>query len=140
MKFLDANIILRYLVRDDLKKAEHCYELFQKVKNGDIEITTCEAVIAEVVYVLSSPKLYNLPRDEICSILLPILNLNGLKIFQKQLYIIALNIYASNNIDFEEAICVAYMQKYKIKEILSYDSDFDKIEEIKRLEPQRKEE
>ena len=68
------------------------------------------------------------------------MDLNGLKIFQKQLYIIALNIYASNNIDFEDAVCVAYMQKYKIKEILSYDSDFDKIEEIKRLEPQRKEE
>jgi len=133
--FLDANIILRYLVQDDPKKSKYCYELFQKVKNGDIEIMTCEAVIAEVVYVLSSPKLYNLPRDEICSILLPILNLNRLKIFQKQLYIIALNIYASNNMDFEDAICVAYMQKYKIKEILSYDSDFDKIEEIERLEP-----
>ena len=135
MKFLDANIILRYLVNDDPKKAARCYDLFQKVKNGDMEITTCEAVIAEVVYVLSSSKLYNLPRDEICSILLPILNLNGLRISQKQLYVMALNIYASSNIDFEDAICVAYMQKYKIKEILSYDSDFDKVEEIKRLEP-----
>jgi predicted nucleic acid-binding protein len=36
MKFLDANVILRYLTRDDPKKAENCYELFQKVKRGEI--------------------------------------------------------------------------------------------------------
>ena len=135
MKFLDANVILRYLTRDDPKKAENCYELFQKVKRGEIELTTCEAVIAEVVYVLSSHSLYNLPRDEACSLLLPIINLYGLKIPQKRLYIRALDIYASKNIDFEDALSFAHMEKRKIKEIYSYDSDFDKLEELRRLEP-----
>ncbi|MCL5072401.1 MAG: PIN domain-containing protein [Actinobacteria bacterium] len=135
MKFLDANVILRYLTRDDPKKAEKCYELFQKVKRGEIELTTCEAVIAEVVYVLSSTTLYNLPRNEIYSLLLPIINLNGLKMAQKRLYIRALDIYASKNIDFEDALSFAHMQKHQIKEIYSYDNDFDKIEELCRLEP-----
>jgi len=135
MKFLDSNVILRYLTRDDPKKAEDCYELFQKVKRGEIELTTCEAVIAEVVYVLSSHSLYNLPRDEICSLLLPIINLYGLKIPQKRLYILALDIYASKNIDFEDALSFAHMEKRQIKEIYSYDSDFDKLEELRRLEP-----
>ena len=135
MKFLDANIILRYLTRDDPKKAENCYELFQKVKRGEIELTTCEAVIAEVIYVLSSHSLYNLPRDEICSLLLPIINLYGLKLPQKRLYVRALDIYASKNIDFEDASSVAHMEKRQIKEIYSYDSDFDKLEELRRLEP-----
>ena len=135
MKFLDANVILRYLTRDDPKKAENCYELFQKVKRGEIELTTCEAVIAEVVYVLSSHSLYNLPRDEVCSLLLPIINLYGLKIPQKRLYIRALDIYASKNIDFEDALSFVHMEKRQIKEIYSYDSDFDKLEELRRLEP-----
>ena len=135
MKFLDANVILRYLTRDDPKKAENCYELFQKVKRGEIELTTCEAIIAEVVYVLSSHSLYNLPQDEICSLLLPIINLYGLKIPQKRLYIRALDIYASKNIDFEDALSFAHMEKRQIKEIYSYDSDFDKLEELRRLEP-----
>lgn len=135
MKFLDANVILRYLTRDDPKKAENCYELFQKVKRGEIELTTCEAIIAEVVYVLSSHSLYNLPRDEVCSLLLPIINLYGLKIPQKRLYIRALDIYASKNIDFEDALIFAHMEKRQIKEIYSYDSDFDKLEELRRLEP-----
>lgn len=135
MKFLDANVILRYLTRDDPKKAENCYELFQKVKRGEIELTTCEAVIAEVIYVLSSQILYNLPRDEIYSLLLPIINLNGLKLPQKHLYIRALDIYASQNIDFEDALIFAHMEKHQIKEIYSYDRDFDKLEELRRLEP-----
>ena len=135
MKFLDSNVILRYLTRDDPKKAEDCYELFQKVKRGEIELTTCEVVIAEVVYVLSSHSLYNLPRDQICSLLLPIINLYGLKIPQKRLYIRALDMYASKNIDFEDALSFAHMEKRQIKEIYSYDSDFDKLEELRRLEP-----
>ena len=135
MKFLDANVILRYLTGDDPQKAANCYELFQKVKRGEIELLTCEAVITEVVYVLSSHSLYNLPRDEICSLLTPIINLKGLKLPQKRLYIQALGIYAAKNIDFEDALCFAYMEKRQIKEIYSYDSDFDKLKEIKRLEP-----
>lgn len=134
MKFLDANIILRYLTRDDPKKAENCYELFQKVKRGEIELTTCEAVVAEVIYVLSSHSLYDLSRDKICSLLLPIINLYGLKLPQKRLYIRALDIYVSKNIDFEDALSVAHMEKRQIKEIYSYDSDFDKLKELRRLE------
>jgi len=135
MRFLDANVILRYLTRDDPKKAEKCYELFQKAKRGEIELTTCEAIIAEVVYVLSSKNLYNLPRDEIYSLLLPIINLKGLKITQKRIFIRALDIYASKNIDFEDALSFAHMEKLKISEIYSYDNDFDKIEELRRLDP-----
>ena len=135
MKFLDSNVILRYLTRDDPKKAEDCYGLFQKVKRGEIELTTCEAVIAEIVYVLSSHILYNLPRDQICSLLLQIINLYGLKLPQKRLYIRALDIYTSKNIDFEDALSFAHMEKRQIKEIYSYDSDFDKLEELIRLEP-----
>ncbi len=104
MKFLDTNIILRYLTYDEPVKAEKCYELFEKVKRGEIEITTCVAVIAELVYVLSSTTLYNLPRKVIYSLLLPIINMKGLKISNKLLYIQALDIYASRNINFENAL------------------------------------
>jgi predicted nucleic acid-binding protein len=135
MKFLDTNIILRYLICDDPEKAEACYQLFQKAKQGKVELIACEAVLAEVVYVLSSPSLYNLSRDEIRSLLLPIINLKGLKLPQKRLFIRALDIYASQNVDFEDALSIAHMEKRKIKEIYSYDTDFDKLEGIKRLEP-----
>jgi uncharacterized protein len=135
MKFIDANIILRYLTKDDLQKGQKCFDLFQKIKNNEIEVTTCEAVITEIVYVLSSKKLYNLARSEIYLMLLPILNLRGFKIPQKNLYMQALDLYASKNIDFEDALIFAHMKKRKIGQIYSYDNDFESIEEIKRIEP-----
>jgi len=135
MKFFDANIILRYLTRDDPVKAEKCFRLFQKVKRGEVSLTTSESVIAEVIYVLSSPALYNLQHSEISPLLIPIISLSGLRLTQKRLYFRALEIFASHNIDFEDALSFAYMEKRKIKEIYSYDSDFDRFKEIKRIEP-----
>jgi predicted nucleic acid-binding protein len=46
MRFLDANIILRYLTKDDPAKAHACFTLFQQVKQGREELQTTESVIA----------------------------------------------------------------------------------------------
>ena len=56
MKFVDTNIFIRYLTRDDESKAQACYKLFQQVREGDEELFTTETVIAEIAYVLSSPR------------------------------------------------------------------------------------
>ena len=56
MRFLDTNVFLRYLTGDDEIKAQASYELFQRVSLGEEELFTCEAIVAEVVYVLSSPR------------------------------------------------------------------------------------
>ena len=53
MRFLDANVFLRCWTGDDQAKAQACYDLFQRLGQGEDEAMTCEAVIAEVVYILS---------------------------------------------------------------------------------------
>jgi len=79
-QFVDTNIFLRYLTRDDPQKAEACYRLFEKAKNSEVTLTTSESVIAEIVFVLSSPRVYHLTRTEVRARLYPILALEGLKI------------------------------------------------------------
>jgi len=136
MRFLDANVILRYLTSDVPEKAERCLSLFQRADEGEIELTTSEAIIAEVVYVLSSPTLYDLTPERIRDLLLPILDLKGLKLpASRRLYHQALELYATQGIDFEDALAVAHMQDKGIDEILSYDQHFDRIESITRVEP-----
>ena len=137
MDFLDTNIILRYLTGDDEAKAEACYELLEQVRQGNKGLFTCEAVITEVVYVLSSPRLsYQLSRREIRARLLPILSLQGLRIPNKFIYFRALDIYvAHSQLDFEDAIAVAYMERIGVTQIVSYDRDFDRIDGIERIEP-----
>ncbi len=93
---LGTNIILRYLTRDDETKARACYELFQRVQLKE-EMLTTSAVVAEMVYVLSSPRIgYRLSHAEIRDRLLPIVNLNGIRIQDKRACIRALNIYADH--------------------------------------------
>jgi predicted nucleic acid-binding protein len=137
MKFLDTNIILRFLTRDDEAKAESCYQLFQRVQQGEEEIFTSEAIIAEVAYVLYSRRApYQLSHSEIRDRLLPILTLQGLKLPQKRVCLDALDIYADSPfLDFEDALTVAHMGQRGINEIVSYDRDFDRVAGIQRVEP-----
>lgn len=53
-RFVDTNIFLRYLIPEDPGKTKACLALFQQVQRNQLQITTSEAVMAEVVYVLSS--------------------------------------------------------------------------------------
>jgi len=136
MKFLDANIFLRYLTRDDEKKAQACFRLFQSLKSGEEKATTCEAIITEIVYVLSSRKHYNLSHEEVSARLRPLFDLKGLKIPQRHVYLRALDLYATHlALDFEDAVLLAHMERKKAKHLMSYDTDFDSISEIKRVEP-----
>lgn len=136
MRFLDTNIIIRYLTKDDPVKAADCFDLFQRLKEGKEKVLTCEAILTEVVYVLSSPAQYNLSHEEIRARLSPILPLKGLKLPKKRLYVRALDIYALYPfLDFEDALSLAYMEKADIQELLSYDRDFDRIPNTRRVEP-----
>jgi predicted nucleic acid-binding protein len=133
---LDTNIILRYLTRDDPIKAAACFDLFQRLQRGTDEVVTSESVLAEVVYVLSSPAHYSVPRQAIRDRLVPILALRGLHLPRKRLYLRALNLYVDHPpLDFEDALSVAHMEERGISRILSYDSDFDAIPGVERVEP-----
>ncbi len=79
VQFLDTNIFLRYLAGDDPDKGRRAYELLQRVETGEIAVTTTEAVILEIVFVLSSKRTYNRPRVEIRDRLSAILSLKGLR-------------------------------------------------------------
>lgn len=132
--FLDTNVIIRYLTQDNPQQAEKAYQILQQVEAGAFTITTSEAVIVETVQVLSSKALYNLPRQEIRNYLYPILTLRGLKLSQKRVYLQALDLYASTNLDFVDALNIAHMERAKTNTIVSFDQDFDRIQGITRLE------
>lgn len=135
MPFIDTNIILRYLTGDDPQKAQACRELFQRAQANEITLTTTEAVITEVVYVLASKKWYNLERGDIRSRLYPIISLKGLKLPFRTMYLRALDLYATYPLDFEDALIIAQMERQKVTELYSYDQGFDRIQQITRVEP-----
>jgi predicted nucleic acid-binding protein len=140
MTFADTNIFLRYLVRPvtdiDRARAESCRELFERVSAGAEEITTSEAVLAEIVFVLASPRQYGLSPADIVARLKPIIALPGLKLARKRLYLRALDMYAAQpRLDFEDAITAAVVERMQPAELYSYDTDFDRVPGVTRVEP-----
>lgn len=133
--FLDTNIILRFLTQDMPHQAERCKALFLCVESGEIALATCEAVVAEAVYVLASPKLYHLPRARIRDLLLPILTLKGLWLPTRSACLRALSLYARRTLDFEDALALAHMEEMGITGMASYDHRLVGVEGITRIEP-----
>jgi predicted nucleic acid-binding protein len=135
MPFVDTNIFLRYLTKDDPDKAQACFDLFKRANANQVTLTATETVIAEVVYVLSSKRTYNLPRDEIRARLYPLISLQGLRLPQRRTVLRALDLYVAYEIDFEDALIVAHMERQTIRDLYSYDRDFDQVPGVNRQEP-----
>ena len=137
MRFLDTNVILRYLTEDDEAKRDAARALFQRARMGVEELVTSEALIAECVFILSSPRQpYQLNRDQIRQRLAPVLAVRGLNLPQREVCERALDIYvAYPMLDYEDALAVAHMETAAITEIVSYDRDFDRVPEVVRVEP-----
>jgi predicted nucleic acid-binding protein len=137
VRFLDTNLLLRFLTGDDPEKAKAVLSLLQRVRAGEEELMTSETVVAEVFYVLTREKSrYRVPREEVIDRLLPILTMEGVNMVAKLALLDALEVFRTyEGLDFEDAMAVGLMRAHGIGEILSYDEDFDDVEGIKRVEP-----
>ena len=133
MKFLDTNIILRYLTEDDSYKAKRCDELFKKISSGKETLFTSTLVITEVVWVLE--KVYRLTRDQITVCVQKILNTPHIECDEKDILLTAVGLYALKPIDFIDAYNAILMQTKDIQDIYSYDTHFDLFPALKRIEP-----
>jgi uncharacterized protein len=136
VRFLDTNVILRYLTRDDEAKAAACLRLLKRAGDGIEELTSSEAVFTETVYVLESARHYRLPRGEIRARLVPVLTLRGLRMANRTALLRALDVYVEYpDLDVEDALAVAHMERHGVTEIVSYDTGFDRVPGIERQEP-----
>lgn len=133
VRFVDTNILLRYLTKDDEKKAKAAFALLRRVEQGKEKVVTSSMVVFETVFTLE--KHYRFPREQIKEALLDILFLRGLELPNKGLYEHVFDLYLNRNISFADAFNAAYMVSREIAEIYSYDTDFDKLSEITRVEP-----
>lgn len=135
VEFLDTNVIIRYVTKDNPDQSARSFAFLQQVEDGERTVVTCEGVFVEVVQVLESKRLYNLARPEIRSVLSDLITLPGLQIPHKSTYARALDLYASTSLDFVDALNVAHMERAKVGTIVSFDQGFDRVDGIRRGEP-----
>lgn len=132
---VDANIFVRLLTGDDPDKAARCLALFRRARLGEIKLATSESIIAEVTYVLTSPRSYRLPRADVAAALRPLLIDPGLQIDHKLVVLSAVDVWGASRLDFADCLSAARIRHASLDGIYSYDRDFDRIPGIRRLEP-----
>lgn len=101
MQIVDANIILRYLLKDE-------HDQFNKAKlileNNEIFIPF--EITAEVVYVLE--KVYTIGRGVISSTLSKLFSYDNFSFINKKLVLKALEFYLTHKLDFADSLLCAY--------------------------------
>lgn len=132
MILVDTNIILRFILKDHPIYSPKAERIIQKIDNSEIKVYISWPTILEVVFVLQNS--IKLPKKEITERLLPIFHLENVNMEHRGLLDIIFGYYVNKNISLTDAYNAALMQKKKVKQIYSFDRDFDKFPQIKRLE------
>ncbi|HLB11371.1 MAG TPA: type II toxin-antitoxin system VapC family toxin [Dehalococcoidia bacterium] len=130
--FVDTNVFLRFLTRDDPAKAEDCRALFQRAEQGEVDLVINDMVVAELVWTLRS--YYRLPKQEVVESVRDILGMRSLRIPRKALLLEALGLYESLNVDFIDAYNAFDSRRKGVDGVCSYDEDFDRLSTF-RVEP-----
>ena len=135
MQFIDTNVFLRFLTKDDPEKAAKCHRLLQSAAEGDLKLYTTDLVIAELIWVLQSPKIYNLSPAEISEVIMPLLTIKNLYFPCKKVFPDIIELFQTENIDYIDAYNSVIMQGRNIETIYSYDKHFDLLPGVVRKEP-----
>lgn len=116
---IDTNLLVRYLINDDLKKANAVDNLLDRAIKGELKIVVPSVVIAELVWVLES--FYKMEADAILELVEAIVNTSGLDVTDKATVISALRLYKNRNVDFIDAWIIEFARERGIKTIYTFD-------------------
>ncbi len=101
MRFVDANIILRYLLEDDPVLSEKAAKILEHH-----EVHAPFEVLAEVVYVMQG--VYKVSRQNISEVLSRFLMLPNISTNNTSVAIEALRLYAVKGLDFVDSLLCGY--------------------------------
>ena len=131
MKYIDTNVFLQFLVYDR-EKSDGLVDFFDKLQSGEEKVFCLDLIFFQVIFVLKS--VYNIKKDEIISIMLQLLEFDGLRMRDKRVMERTLELWKTHPGDIIDCYIVANMEKKNDKVILSYDRGMENLG-VKRIEP-----
>lgn len=133
--FIDSNIFLRPIVKDDQQKVKECEELFGKLKAGKIKAFTSNLILAEIIW--TGGRFYKIEKGDLITAIKGILGFKNLRVVEASNPNLAIEIYEKFSVKFIDALIASNPAIFnKEVAVVSYDKDFDKIG-IKRIEPKK---
>ncbi len=113
MVYCDANIVLRYLLRDNEDQYKISLDIIEKK-----DVFLLNEVTAEIVYVLL--KIYSIEKKKVSSILKKLFLYPNIYFYSKDVILDALDIFSENSIDYVDCILCAY-NIIEDRKIISFD-------------------
>lgn len=136
-RFIDTNVFIyaylkpkRDLSKMEVEIKEKAREIIRKIDKGE-DVVTSVAHLSEIINIIESKADRELALNIILSLLLK--ENIGIIPVEKIDYINSVEIARTNDIDLNDALAYHLMKKHGITEIYSFDKDFDKLKDIKRI-------
>ncbi len=130
--YLDTNILLRLLTKDDAVKAARCERLLREAQSKGEKFLLTDLCIAEMVWTLES--FYRVSRHDILEMMLSLLNTPCIQVSNLSVMLDAIARFAEKSVDFIDAYHAAIISSSS-SAIYSYDRDFDKFNDVSRKKP-----
>ena len=123
-KLVDANVILRYLLRDDEPLFQEASEILEKVRTGQEKMIILESVLTECAYVLL--KVYDVDKSTIAEKLTGLLYYKGVTNLDKQDLIDAMNLFDQTRLSFVDCLLCAKSRNHAMP-IVTFDKELKSI-------------
>lgn len=132
MALLDTNVLIRFFTSDKTQKFRGVYTLFESLEHGDLWVELKLIVLFQVVLVLKS--FYSIPREDIATGMLGILEYKGIIVKEKRIVRRTMELWHDSKLDIVDCYLIVCLEGDRQNILYSYDRDFDKFE-INRKEP-----
>lgn len=129
---VDANVLIRYLARDNEPLWEKADAIIEAMDDGRIELLCDPVNLAEIVFVLGSAG--GLERMQIHQLLDPVIKAKGFRIPNKDVYIRAMELYGNNVPHFGDACACALALDSCEGRLLSFDKKLSSVPGLERVE------
>jgi predicted nucleic acid-binding protein len=120
---LDANWVLRYLLRDDEALFLRASTLLEKVKTGDEKVIIPESVLAECTYILI--KIYKVNRSTVAEKLRDLFDYKGVVNADKKDLVDALLLFGHTNLSIVDSILCAKSKNHDLP-LFTFDKNLQK--------------
>jgi len=117
--FVDTNVFLRYLTKDDTTQAAKAKKLFQKAQSGQVKLVTGPPVFFELAWTLKVR--YKLSLSEILDILETLVTTAWLSLPDKDLVEKAVALAIKSNQDFADAYIHTSAEKLGVKGVATFN-------------------
>lgn len=130
--FFDTNIWIRYLTEEENGNYAAVFTLFKKLQEQKITVYFSGIIALEIVYVTT--RIYNWTTENALEFIQDILSLPAINLIDDTSTIRALKLIKMHKLKFADAMVLAQLPENTT--LVTYDSDFIRISELRQAKPE----